>query len=218
MTWSWMALAALGAGHGLNPGMGWLFAVALGMQDGRARAVWRALPPLALGHALAVGGAVLAAVALGGLVPEKVLTAVVGCSLLLLGAHRLRRHRHPRYGGMRVGFRELTTWSFLMATAHGAGLMVLPLLLRSGAGHHAASSSPHAMHLAAASLMPLPGPLGPGLMATALHSAGYLLTTGLIAVVVYHKLGLRLLQSVWLNLDLIWGVALVITGAAALLA
>ena len=76
MSWSWMALAALGAGHGLNPGMGWLFAVALGMPDGRARAVWRALPPLALGHALAVGGAVLAAVALDGLVPEKVLTTV----------------------------------------------------------------------------------------------------------------------------------------------
>lgn len=218
MSWSWMALAALGAGHGLNPGMGWLFAVALGMQDGRARAVWRALPPLALGHALAVGGAVLAAEALGGLIPETVLTPLVGGSLLLLGAHRLRRHRHPRYGGMRVGFRELTTWSFLMATAHGAGLMVLPLLLRSGAAHHAAATGPHAMHLAAASLVPLPGPFDAGLMATALHSAGYLLTTGLIAVVVYRKLGLRLLQTVWFNLDLIWGVALVVTGAVALIA
>jgi hypothetical protein len=217
MNWSWMALVALGAGHGLNPGMGWLFAVALGMQDGRARAVWRALPPLALGHALAVGAAVLAAMAVGGLVPETVLRPAVGGSLLLLGAYRLRRHRHPRYGGMRVGFRELTTWSFLMATAHGAGLMVLPLLLRSGAAHDGAAASPHAMHLAAASLVSLPGPLGPGLMATALHSAGYLLTTGLIAMVVYRKLGLRRLQTMWFNLDLIWGVALVVTGTVALM-
>jgi hypothetical protein len=219
MNWTWLALAALGAGHGLNPGMGWLFAVALGMQEGRTRAVWRALGPLALGHALAIGAAVLAAAALGRLLPPSALQWIIGGSLLGLGALRLLRHRHPRYGGMRVGFRELTTWSFLMATAHGAGLMVLPLLVGgSDGGGHPGPAGAHAMHLAAASVVPVSGPLGTGLWATAMHTAGYLLVTGLIAVVVYRKLGLRMLGRMWINLDLIWGGALLVTGAVALLA
>jgi hypothetical protein len=217
MTGTWLVLAALGAGHGLTPGMGWLFAVALGMQEGRTRAVWRALPPLALGHALAVGAAVLAAAALGRLLPPGSLEWIVGGLLLGLGALRLLRHRHPRYGGMRVGFRELTIWSFLMATAHGAGLMVLPLLVGdSGAGRDPGLSGAHAMHLVQASVVPMSGPLSTGLWATAMHSAGYLLVTGLIAVVVYRKLGLRMLRTLWFNLDLIWGGALVLTGALTL--
>jgi hypothetical protein len=206
MSWTWPALAALGAGHGLNPGMGWLFAVALGMQEGAGGAVWRALPPLALGHALAVGAAVAVAVALGGLIPAEVLQWGVGGLLVGLGLLRLLRHRHPRYGGMRVGFRELTVWSFLMATAHGAGLMVLPLVTGNG------PSGAHAMHLVRASLLPDPGGWGAALLATAMHSAGYLLVTGLIAVVVYHRLGLRMLRTLWLNVDLAWGGALVLTG------
>jgi len=219
MTRTWLVLAALGAGHGLNPGMGWLFAVALGMQEGRTRAVWRALSPLALGHALAVGAAVLTAAALGQFLPPAALQWIVGGLLLGLGALRLLRHRHPRYGGMCVGFRELTTWSFLMATAHGAGLMVLPLLVGdSGAGSDPGLAGAHAMHLAQASVVPLSGPLGTALWATVMHSAGYLLVTGLIAVVVYRKLGLRMLRTMWINLDLIWGGALVVTGAVALLA
>ena len=217
MDWTWLALAALGAGHGLNPGMGWLFAVALGMQEGRARAVWRALSPLALGHALAVGVAVLAAAALGRILPASLLGWIVGGSLLGLGALRLVRHRHPRYGGMRVGFRELTTWSFLLATAHGAGLMILPLLVRD-AGVSSHPSGAHAMHLAMASMVPASGPLSAGLEATLLHTAGYLLVTGAIAMVTYRKLGLRMLGAMWINLDLIWGAALVVTGAVALVA
>src|SRR5262249_32857836 len=100
MMWTWLSLAGLGAVHGLNPGMGWLFAVALGMEEGRPRAVWRALPPLALGHALAIAAAVLGAAAVGELVPSRVLVWIVGGMLLGLGALRLVRHRHPRYGGM----------------------------------------------------------------------------------------------------------------------
>ena len=219
MGWTWLTLAALGAGHGLNPGMGWLFAVALGMQEGRTRAVWRALSPLALGHALAVGAAVLAAAVLGRLLQPEALRWIVGGLLLGLGALRLVRHRHPRYGGMCVGFRELTTWSFLMATAHGAGLMVLPFLVgNAGGGSPSRLAGAHAMHLAQASLVPMSGPLGVGIWATAMHSAGYLLVTGLIAVVVYRKVGLRMLRTMWINLDLIWGGVLVVTGAVALLA
>ena len=203
MTWTWLAL--LGAGHGLNPGMGWLFAVALGMQERSSGAVWRALPALALGHAVAVGATVAVALSLGEFLPAEALDWLVGGVLLGLGALRLLRHSHPRYGGMRVGFRELATWSFLMATAHGAGIMVLPLLV----GRH---GDEHAMHLAHASVLPAPGNLGTALFATTMHSAGYLLVTGLIAVVVYRRLGLRMLRTLWLNLDLVWGGALILTG------
>jgi hypothetical protein len=215
MTWTWLAL--LGAGHGLNPGMGWLFAVALGMQEGRSGAVWRALSPLAVGHALAVGATLLAAAALGPLLPAAALEWLVGGLLIGLGTMRLVHHRHPRYGGMRVGFRELTTWSFLMATAHGAGLMVLPLLVGgSGGVSGSGPSGAHAMHLAQASLLPVSGHLGTGFWATATHTASYLLVTGLIALVVYRKLGLRMLRTLWFNIDLIWGGALVLTGALTL--
>ncbi|HJR15234.1 MAG TPA: hypothetical protein VJ808_00145 [Gemmatimonadales bacterium] len=210
MTWSWLAFAALGAGHGINPGMGWLFAVALGLQEGRSRAVWRALPPLALGHALAVGVALLAAAAVGQVVPANVLKWMVSGSLLGLGGVRLVRHQHVRSGGMRVGFRGLTSWSFLMATAHGAGLMVLPLL----AGDVASTGgTAHAGHPAHAMLMPMSGFTDVSLWSMVFHTGGYLLVTGLVAVIVYHKLGLRFLRTMWINLDLIWGGALILTGA-----
>jgi len=221
MHWAgWLALAGLGAVHGVNPGMGWLFAVALGLQEGRARAVWRALPPLALGHALAIGAAVLAAVALGRVVPAEGLRWIVGGALVTLGGARLVRHRHPRYGGMQVGFRALVAWSFLMASAHGAGLMVLPLLV-GAAGSAGGEAHSHSEHLMAASVvpgLPAPGSLALGFQVTALHSAGYLLVTGLVALLVYRKLGLRMLRTMWVNLDLIWGGALVVTGAVAVFA
>ena len=219
MTWSWLAVAALGAGHGLNPGMGWLFAVALGLQAGRSGAVWRALPPLAVGHALAVAAAALTAAALGWLIPLGVLKWVVGVALFTLGVLRLARHRHPRYGGMQVGFRELTTWSFLMATAHGAGLMVLPLVVGKDAGMAGMASghATHSAHLANAALVPAWASVDAGLWAAAVHTAGYLLVTGLIAVTVYKRLGLRLLRVMWINLDLIWGSALLVTGALTLI-
>jgi hypothetical protein len=223
MHWSgWLALAGLGALHGINPGMGWLFAVALGLQEGRARAVWRALSPLALGHALAIGVAVLTALVVGLVVPAEMLRWLVGGALVTLGGARLVRHRHPRYGGMQVGFRELTVWSFLMASAHGAGLMLLPLLVTADGGMpQPAAHSAHAAHLMAASLVPsflVGGPVALGLQATALHTAGYLLVTGFVALIVYRKLGLRMLRTMWINLDLIWGGALVVTGAVAVLA
>ena len=218
MTWSWLALAALGAGHGINPGMGWLFAVALGLQEGRSRAVWHALPPLALGHALAIGAAALSAAALGRVVPAEALRWIVGTALVGLGGMRLVRHRHPRYGGMRVDFRQLTTWAFLMATAHGAGLMVLPVLLGGMAGSAKAGHGGHGTHAALATLLPV-GNIGHEVLgATVVHTGGYLLVTGLVAVVVYHKLGLRLLRRIWINLDLIWGGALVLTGVITMIA
>src|SRR6188474_3286425 len=146
----WLAMLALGAFHGLNPGMGWLFAVALGMQQGSARGVWRALPPIALGHATAVGVVVLVVWSARLAVPLDSLNVFVALLLITLGLYRLWRHRHPRFGGMQVGFRDLAVWSFLMASAHGAGLMVLPFLMPASAAV-AATGHDHTQHAMAAS-------------------------------------------------------------------
>jgi hypothetical protein len=111
---------------------------------------------------------------------------------------------------MQVGFRDLMVWSFLMASAHGAGLMVLPVLLGSGPGLEAANVTPGHTHLSTG-VRPLAG-----LLATGVHTVGYLAVTGAVAWVVYRKLGLALLRSAWLNLDVVWAAALVITGLATL--
>lgn len=129
--WPWAALALLGAVHGLNPGMGWLFAVALGLQERSARAVWRALGPLAAGHGVAIVVAVGAAAALDAMLPVDALKWLIVETLVGYGTFKFARERHPRFGGMTVGPRDLTIWSALMATAHGAGLMVVPFLLRA---------------------------------------------------------------------------------------
>ena len=209
----WHAMVLLGAYHGINPGMGWLFAVALGMQNGSARAVWRALPPIALGHAAAVG-AVLGTAALVGLVlPLGALKILVAFSLTTLGLYRLWRHAHPRYGGMQVGFRDLTVWSFLMASAHGAGFMVLPFVMPAPAALSAADSHDHAAHLAAmSSTIAMPGGV-----AVAIHTLAYLVVMTLAAWIVYRRLGLRLLRTAWFNVDWVWACALVVTGVSVLL-
>ena len=126
----WLMLL-LGAYHGLNPGMGWLFAVALGMQEQKGSAVARSLVPIALGHALAIGSVVLVAAFLGMTLPLAAIRYSVAAILIGLGIFCLVRHQHPRWVRMQVGFRDLTVWSFLMASAHGAGLMVVPVLLGS---------------------------------------------------------------------------------------
>jgi hypothetical protein len=203
----------LGACHGLNPGMGWLFAVALGMQQGRALGVWRALPPIAVGHALSVGVVVFAARLAALVVPMDVMKPIVAAMLMALGLYRLWRHRHPRFGGMQVGFRDLTIWSFLMASAHGAGFMVLPFLLPpsemvSAAGHQ------HHMHAASAGVM---SPAA-GAASVAVHTLAYFTVMALAALLVYHKLGLGLLRRGWLNVDWLWAGALVVVGLVVLVA
>jgi hypothetical protein len=205
----WLVLLALGAFHGANPGMGWLFAVARGLQERRRAEVWRAIVPLAAGHALAVGLAVGAATLLGARLPLEPLRWATAILLVALGARRLARHGHPRLGGMQVGTSALTIWSCLMATAHGAGLMVVPVLLAEG---HAPAGG-HASH--AANPMAF-GTLEAGVAATAIHALGYLVVSALVAVVVYDRLGLRFLRTRWLNLDLLWAFALIVTGVVVL--
>ena len=191
------ALLALGAVHGLNPGMGWLFAVALGLQERNRRAVWRAFPPLVAGHAAAIGLAIGAAALAGQLLATEQMKWLVAAALIGFGIFRLVRHIHPR-SGMRVGARDLAIWSLLMATAHGAGLMALPFVL-DGAQTHAG----HGVHTL-------------GLWATLIHSGGYLAVTMLTAVIVYEKMGVGILRRLWLNVDLVWSAALVVTGLATL--
>jgi len=201
--WGWSALFLLGAYHGMNPGMGWLFAVALGMQENSTRAVYRSLVPITAGHALAIGAVILLAGVVQIVLPLRYIKIAVAGALLSLGAYRIVRSRHLRWGGMQVGFRDLTIWSFLMASAHGAGLMVLPVVLAmraAPAGHH--------MHTFADPMT--------GVWATLVHTLGYLTLTAAVALVVYQKLGLALLHKAWFNLDLVWAIALVVTGLIAL--
>ncbi len=202
-------MVGLGAFHGINPGMGWLFAVALGMQRQKWSAVAQSLLPIALGHALAIGAVVLAALVIGTALPLATIRYAVGALLLGLGLYRLVRHRHPRWVRMQVGFRDLTAWSFLMASAHGAGVMVVPVLLGGGAVEAASHVSGHAHASSAAS------PLA-GLLATGVHTVAYLAVTGGIAWVVYRYFGLAFLRRAWLNLDAVWAAALIVTGVVTL--
>jgi hypothetical protein len=205
----WMMLL-LGAYHGINPGMGWLFAVALGMQEQKGSAVAKSLIPIAIGHAVAIGSVVLTAAVLGMTLPLAAIRYSVAAILIGLGIYSLVRHQHPRWVRMQVGFRDLTVWSFLMASAHGAGLMVVPVLLRSNTVEAEGQIAGHDHMSAAAS------PLA-GMLATAVHTIAYLAITGLFAWVVYRKLGLALLRKTWFNFDLIWAAALVATGLVTLL-
>ncbi|HXH65899.1 MAG TPA: hypothetical protein VNI81_01780 [Candidatus Limnocylindrales bacterium] len=231
LTTPWFVLLGLGAFHGINPGMGWLFAVALGLQERRRGAVLSALLPLGVGHALAVAAALVVALLVGAIVPLQYLRWIVAGVLIPLGVLCLFRHRHPRWASMRVGLGRLTLWSFLMASAHGAGLMVVPVFVGMSAStatvaHHHALNMVGAAPASAAIVPPLaeiPGPAtmlcsahtaspAVALLATGLHAAGYLIVTALIALLVYEKLGLAILRKAWLNLDLLWAAALIATG------
>ena len=208
-TTSWAMLIALGAFHGINPGMGWLFAVALGIQERRRGAVLLALMPLGAGHALAVAGAVGLALGIGGAIPLTSLRWPVAAVLVTFSVTRFFRHWHPRWASMRVGMGGLTLWSFLMATAHGAGLMVVPVFL----GMAMAGDGTHMHH----------APAGAGtnaasaLLATGLHAVSYLTVTAFIAVLVFEKVGVGILRRAWFNLDLIWAIALFMTGVVTLM-
>ena len=205
--WPWLALAGLGAFHGINPAMGWLFAVALGLHRRRRAVVLAALLPITLGHALAVAAVALAVVLLGVVVDQRAVRIAAG--LLLIGwalYHRLYGARHgPRFG-MQVGLLGLGAWSFLMATSHGAGLMLVPVLI------------PLCLAAAPAQELTAAGSLPIALAAVGVHTLAMLVTTGTIAVVVYEWFGVAFLRRGWVNLDLLWTAALVITGLILLVA
>jgi len=203
--WLWLAIAGLGLFHGINPAMGWLFAVALGLNRGSERVVWLALVPIGLGHALAVA-VVLGLVLALGLVLEPGLLGPLAAAMLFAwaGWHTLYGRRHKLRFGMQVGLGGLFAWSFLMANAHGAGLMLIPAVIPLCL----AASPTHALTLGTS--------LHFGLAALALHTAAMLATIGIVSLVVYKWVGVAFLRRGWINLDLLWTIALVICGIVLL--
>ena len=198
-------MAGLGAFHGLNPAMGWLFAVALGLHRNDRRVVWLALLPIAVGHALSVAAVAAAIVALGIIVDGRGVTAAAGLILIAWALYHWRYgSRHRVRVGLQTGLAGLGLWSFLMATGHGAGLMLWPVLmpLCFPAGVAAGTVDPFV----------------PALLGVGLHTLAMLAVTAAIAVTVYEWLGLAMLRRAWINLDLIWSLALAAAGAGLLIA
>jgi hypothetical protein len=190
--------------------MGWLFAVALGLQERRRSAVLKALPPIALGHALSVA-IVIAAVAGARLViPPAAIRWGGGAALMVFGASRVWRGRHPRWVGMRVGTRDLVLWSFLMSSAHGAGLMLVPVLLRLPGTTHPGLGAQSSRGSAAL-------PLGTAGAALGVHTLALFAVMAVVAALVYETVGVDLLHRAWINLDLIWSVALIGAGLLTVL-
>jgi len=208
----WITLIALGAFHGINPAMGWLFAVGLALQEKSGRAIGRALVPIAIGHALSIGLTVLLLGIGRASLSVAILEWVTAGALIGFGLLKLIRPRHPRWVGMRVGFRDLLVWSFLMATAHGAGLMLLPVFLFS-ADNPAPCHGPSCHSAAGLALDSWPGYLA----AIGLHTLAMLVVAGLAAYVIYYKFGLSILRQAWINLDHVWAVALILAGVVAII-
>jgi hypothetical protein len=209
--WPWILIALLGAYHGLNPAMGWLFAVALGMQERDRRAVLRALPPIAIGHELSLAVVAGLVLGLGVITDTSVLHMGAGIALVVFGIFRFVKPRaHPRWTTQRVSSKELTWWSFLMSSAHGAGLMVVPVLLGLGATDAAAHD--HALE----HVSMVTGSLPASGLALLLHVGAMVLVAGTIALLVYEKLGVAVLRQAWLNLDVIWAGAFVLAGVLTL--
>jgi hypothetical protein len=207
--WPWLAVFGLGMFHGINPAMGWLFAVALGLQEQNRAAVFRALPPMVLGHALSIGMIIGAVLVARVNLSHRTLKIAAAAVLFAFGLYRLLRTRHPNWVGMRVGFGDLTLWSFIMASAHGAGLMLVPFFLPSSTAETMHHHDGHEMHARAFANFSAPSLLG---ASVAVHTSGYLLMTAIIAILVYEKLGVAILRRAWFNIDLIWMLALMITG------
>ena len=200
----WLAMIGFGAFHGLNPGMGWLFALSLGLQHNSERAVWIALFPIAAGHAASI--AVVAGIVLAGLrfISLSTLQWITALLLIAFGIYKLfNYYRHPRWVGMKVGQGDLFAWSFLMATAHGAGLMVIPALLGVATANH--GHGPPDMNS-----------LTDVFLAVGVHTLAMWLVMGAVAWIVYRKLGLAVLRRSWINFDLIWAVSLLVVGGIAL--
>jgi hypothetical protein len=200
--WPWATLALLGMYHGVNPGMGWLFAVGRGLQERRRAAVLGALLPIALGHELSIVLVVVAVALSQAFVPPHTIRLASALALVAFGIYTLVRPRaHPRGFGMRVGVLGLAAWSFLMSSAHGAGLMLAPVLLGIPLGDQ--YTDLRQLGLTAA-------------LAATVHVTAMLATMAAVAVIVYEKLGLGLLRKSWFNLDLAWSFVLLAGGALTL--
>ncbi len=202
--WDVGALLALGAFHGLNPAMGWLFATWTGLQHRARRALFGALGPIAAGHAASMGLTVLAVEELRVLASDASIRIAGAAALAAVAIWRIvRSHRHPRWVGMRLRRRELALWSFLMSTAHGAGLMLIPVVMGISVDARGDMLMPSSLGLVGGSVL--------------IHTAAMIAVAGAIAFAVYEFVGVGFLRRGWLNLDRIWPYALGAGAAATLL-
>jgi hypothetical protein len=205
--WPWLALIGLGLFHGINPAMGWLFAVALGLHRQSRSIVLLSWVPIALGHAAAVALVLVAVLALGLVVDTATLTRAAAAMLLGWALwHALRGHRQRLRVGMQTGLAGLALWSFLMSSAHGAGLMLVPVLL------------PLCLANSPSGRLTASGSLPVALAALGVHTAAMLATIAAVSLIVYEWVGLAFLRSGWINLDLIWIAALGSCGVVLMLA
>lgn len=194
----WLVLIALGAFHGLNPAMGWLFAVALGLYRQSRKVVLVSLIPIALGHAAAIAVVVYMVIVLGLALDREAFRVLSGVLLIAWGIyHLVYGHRHRLRIGLRTGLVGLAAWSFVMAAAHGAGMMLIPVLMPL------AQAGEHAHH------MPAVNSLWIASLAILVHSLAMLITTGAVALAVYEWVGVDFLRRGWINLDLVWTAALI---------
>jgi len=207
------ALAALGAFHGLNPAMGWLFAVARGMQEGSRRVLLGSLPSIAAGHLASV--AIVAAVvsATASVVAGNVVAVAGGVVLVGFGLWRLLSARHFRWAGMRLSAAQLAGWSFLMSSAHGAGLMLLPVLATTAATADPAGHAGHLTAAAPAGVAGTPAAALSGLLAAGVHTVAMFAVLAACAVLVYEFVGLGVLRRAWFNVDRLWAAVMVVAGA-----
>ena len=203
----WLVLIGLGAFHGLNPAMGWLFAVALGLYRQSRTTVLVSLIPMAIGHALAIAVVVYVVIVLGMAIDAPAFRILSGVLLIAWGLyHLLYGHRHRVRIGFKTGLVGLAVWSFVMAMAHGAGMMLIPVLMPlEHMGEHA-------------HYMPATHSLWIASLAVLVHSLAMLAVTGIVALVVYEWVGLDFLRRGWINLDLLWTAALIGIGLWLLLA
>ncbi|MGE5461913.1 MAG: hypothetical protein ACM3PS_01065 [Syntrophothermus sp.] len=218
-----VTMMAFGAYHGLNPGMGWLFALSVGLQNRSDRAIWRSLFPIAAGHASSLALVAMLVFVSAHYISTPMLEITTALILIGFGIYKLfNYYRHPRWVGMQVGMRDLTWWSFLMSTAHGAGLMIAPLILTMALPCVDADTSSMVMagdhaHMAMASANVAMGADLGIVLGLLMHTLAMLAVMALVAWFVYKRFGLKILRSHWINFDLIWAAALIIAGAVALL-
>ena len=203
---AWVTLAGLGAYHGLNPGMGWLFAVSRGMQERSRRAVLRSLVPIAVGHEASIALVAVLVIGLSTTADPMALRIGAAATLVAFGVFRFVKPRaHFRWTTMRVSDRELGIWSFLMSSAHGAGLMVAPVLL----GLRASQSSHDDMAM-------ISGPISASAVGVAVHVMVMVAVMGSVAFFVYERVGLKVLRRAWINTDQAWAASFVLAGLVTL--
>ncbi|CAG4908443.1 hypothetical protein [Paraburkholderia saeva] len=205
--WTWVVVAGLGTFHGLNPAMGWLFAVALGLYQRSRRVVLLSLVPIALGHAMAAACVLAAGLSLSMSIDHHALNRICGVILIGWAAwHALRGHRVRSRVGMQVKFAGLTAWSFVMSSVHGAGLMLIPALLPVCDGLAGDSST---LPSSASGLLTGVGPVVTvAVTALMIHTVAMLLTTGIVSLLVFDRFGLAFLRTKWVNVDLLWTASL----------